>query len=564
MTQANPSTALARVVIDELARNGVAFIVLSPGSRSGALAIAAMEHETAVVRVVIDERSAAFHALGRVKATGLPAAVISTSGTAPANHLPAIVEADMALAPLVAISADRPSELRGVGANQTIDQVGIFGAKVRYSVDIEAPGADQDSNQEWRRVVSEAVSSSLGANGRPGPVHLNIAFREPTVPVTDDGRSSSTPYTHPIDGAPDGGPWLRFELPVPPEPQIEIPASSRGLVIAGDGAYDRSGLLATATGLGWPVLATALSGLRGQGTSSCYHHLFAAGIPEHMQPDVVVAVGGIGPSERLEHLITSARLRFRVDASGRTIDPGRNATSVVHADPVRVLGATVGGSGDEAWVQGWESVDAETRRMIEDYIGGLVWPTGAGVATALNSAEWDSLVVASSLPIREVDAHLTRPGRVLANRGASGIDGFVSTALGISSVDAGVVAVSGDLSLLHDGNGFITDADHDMVMVVIDNKGGGLFDSLPQAAHAPHFERAFITPPGRRLDRLASFHDLGYSEIEDVTELPALIADRREAGGVQLIRIPVDRQWDLATRRALDQIGSKVAGSAEF
>lgn len=564
MTQPNPSTALARVVIDELARHGVELVVLSPGSRSGALAIAAAEHERVSERVVIDERSAAFHALGRSKATGVPSAVISTSGSAPANFMPAVVEADMALTPLIVISADRPVEMRGVGANQTINQVGLFGPKVRFAADIEAPDDDTDSNDVWRSTVSSAVGAALGSKGMPGPVHLNIAFREPTVPISDDGRSQAGPYPHPIEGKSGGGPWATHDAPPAPDPQLEIPASSRGLVIAGEGAYDGDALREAATVLGWPVLATALSGLRGEDTVSSYHHLLADGVPDHLQPEIVVAIGAVGPSSRLEDLIASARFRFRVDALGRNIDPGRNATSVIHANPVQVLGRVVAGAGEGGWVHGWAKLDADARLAYDDYLSGLTEPSGAGVVTRLNHASWDVLVAASSLPIREVDAHLTRPGRVIANRGASGIDGFVSTALGVASTGPGALAVCGDLSLLHDSNGFLTDVPEDLVLVVLDNDGGGLFDSLPQAIHAPQFERLFITPHGRRLRDLAAFHEIGYAEVDDESHLAGLIDERQSDDGVHIIRVPVDRRHDLGVRQALDGIGAEVARSAEL
>lgn len=559
MTHPNPSTALARVVVDELVNNGVDHIVISPGSRSGALAIAAAEDERVTDVVVIDERSAAFHALGRAKATGAASAVVSTSGSAPANFFPAVVEADMALTPLVVISADRPVEMRGVGANQTIDQIGLYGSKVRYAADVPAPVDRDDSNDGWRTLVSTAVGAALGSGSPPGPVHLNIAFREPTVPMPDDGRTNAVVYDHPTPGRPDGVPWVVHHIGPPPEPQLEIPPTSRGMVIAGEGAYDAEALLGAARSIGWPVIATALSGLRGRGTVASYHHLLADGVPERLTPEVVVAVGAVGPSERLEHLIASAALRFRVDPRGRTIDPGRNATRVIHADPVRVLAGVPGDRGAEGWAASWLELDHKVSAAIEGHVSALTEPSGAGVISALNAAHWDTLVAGSSLPIRDVDAHLRRVGRVLANRGASGIDGLVSTALGVASAGAGVVAVCGDLSLLHDSNGFLADPLDDLVLVVVDNNGGGLFDSLPQASHAPHFERIFITPHHRRLEHLAAFHHLGYSETEDLTELATLVADARAAGGVHMIRVPVDRKGDLAVRQALDRVGVGIA-----
>ena len=204
---------MASAIMDELFRGGVGLVVISPGSRSAALAIAAAEHPNLETRVVLDERSAAFHALGRAKSSGMPAAIVSTSGTAPTNYFPAAVEADMSLTPLIVLSADRPEELRGVGANQTIDQIRLFGDRVRFFADIEAPDSDFDGNNTWRSTVSKAVAMSLGQGDRPGPVHLNIAFREPTVPVVDDGRSRALEYPFTTEGRPGNLPWIDLRMP---------------------------------------------------------------------------------------------------------------------------------------------------------------------------------------------------------------------------------------------------------------------------------------------------------------------------------------------------------------
>lgn len=563
MTQPNPSTALATVLIDELVRNDVGFFAISPGSRSTPLALAADARDTTSVVVVIDERSASFWALGRAKATGEPAVVISTSGTAAANFLPAVVEAELSMTPLIVITADRPEEMRGVAANQTIDQFGLYGSHVKFGAMVEAPAPDDDENTTWRSVVCRAVGEARGSSGRAGAVHLNVAFREPTVPVSDDGRSLSSPYTHSVEGRPGGEPWMSTPVPEIPAPPLEVPGLERGLVVAGDGVYDRDALLSAAGRLGWPVLGTTLSGLRGRGALSSYHYMLAGGVTPLLRPDVVVVVGRVGPSQRLETLISEAGLRFRVDSSGRHIDPSRNATNVIHADPVEVLDLiTPKGSSDE-WSRVWSVVDSAVQKAALAYIRGLEEPTGAGIAATLDHCQWDTLVVASSLPIRDVDSLLTRSGKVVGNRGASGIDGFVSTALGVATSGSETVALSGDLSLLHDSNGFLASEKPNLVLVVVDNGGGGLFDLLPQAVHAPGFERLFVTPPDRSLERLARFHEVGYSEVAELSELPDQVSSGHRDGGVTLLRIPVDRQADLACRHELDEIGRATTASLE-
>ncbi|MFZ0013647.1 MAG: 2-succinyl-5-enolpyruvyl-6-hydroxy-3-cyclohexene-1-carboxylic-acid synthase [Acidimicrobiia bacterium] len=541
MTHPNPSTALARVVVDELVAGGVRFVAISPGSRSGALAIAAAGQDGIETRMVLDERSAGFHALGVARASGRPAAVITTSGTAAANLLPAVVEADLSGVPLIVITADRPAELQGVGANQTIDQVELFGAKARIFRGIEAPGPDLDANRLWRETVRSVVGHASGPF--PGPGHLNVAFREPTVPVSDDGRSSAPAYQFPT-------PRLDDVAMDPTARETSLPTidPGRGLVVGGDGPYDRAALLERSRALGWPFVATALSGLRGEEVVSAYHFTLASGVPDRLRPRTVVAVGGIGPDPVLEDLVAAAPVRLRVDAWGRHIDPRRNATSVLAADPLQVL-AGVEGRADEDWAGLWLGVDKAMRARVLADVTAEHRLSGGSVAEALNAIAWEALVVSSSLPIREVDAHLARSGPVFANRGASGIDGFVSTALGVATVSPRTLAISGDLSLLHDSNGLLHDGDVDLTLVVVDNGGGGLFDSLPQATYAPDFERLFVTPPHRDLAALAVFHGARAQLVASRSELIAAVSGGLDASGIDVVVVPVDRVFDLEARR---------------
>ena len=541
MSHPNPSTALARVVIDELSADGVGFLAIAPGSRSAALAAAADQHPDIETRVFVDERSAAFHSLGVARASGRPAGVIATSGTAPANFMPAVVEADMSCVPLVVVSADRPAELQGVGANQTIDQVELFGFKVRAYSGIEAARADLEGNEDWRTTVRSLVAKATGT--KPGPVHLNVAFREPTVPVSDDGRTQGDLYPFPT-------PRLGTELSIEDAlEEMSFPDvdAARGIVIAGDGDYGRAGLLDAARVLGWPVLATALSGLRGQGVVARYHALLAEGVPQTLTPATVVAIGAIGPDPVLERLVAEAAVRVRIDAWGRTIDPGRNATHVIEGDAVRLLGG-IKGAAAQTWRDDWLDRDREIGDMVEADLAEERSLSGAVIARTLDRIDWGALVVGSSLPIREVDAHLTRSGLVFANRGASGIDGFVSTALGVAAVIPGTVAFCGDLSFLHDSNGFLNDGSIDLTVVVADNHGGGLFDSLPQARHAPSYERLFITDPERDLASLALFHGANAVVVDSYESLMEAVERGLGRPNVDVVLARVDRVHDLEVR----------------
>jgi len=523
------------------------------------MAVAFDQHPGITTNVVLDERSAAFWALGRARATGQPAVVLATSGTAVANHLPAVVEADHSLVPLIVISADRPPEMLHVGANQTIDQVGLFGNVVRWFCNIGPAQSGIDDNSYWRSTVSQAVARALGQGSRPGPVHLNIAFREPTVPVEDDGRSAADPYLFAVEGKPGDVRWQEHAIARPGAATIDSPQHARGLILAGEGDYEPAPLMAASGRLGWPVLATALSGLRGFPTVSTYHHLLVSGVPASLTPEIVATIGRTGPSDRISALTSLNGPQVSIDRWGTWNDPRRQATLLLQADPVATLdelSQTV--SAEPEWAERWEAADHGMRTALDETIGMAEQPTGPSVARALSDSTWERLVSASSMPIRDVDAHTVHRGSIFANRGASGIDGLVSTGLGVAASGSRTVVFTGDLSLLHDSNGFIADQLPDVVFVVVDNNGGGLFDLLPQATHAPGFDRLFVAPHERDLMDLAVFHGLDAARVGSIGELGPELERRLEAGGCQVLVIPVDREADLKRRQALDEVARSV------
>ncbi len=556
MTQPNPSTAQARAIVDEMNRQGVGYAVISPGSRSAALAIALDEHPGIETRVILDERSAAFHALGRSRATGEPVVVVCTSGTAVANLTPAIVEADLSLVPLIAISADRPPDMQQVGANQTIEQTRMFGDRVRWRCEVPAADVASDWNGYWRSSMSQAVARAVGFGNPPGPVHVNVAFREPTVPVTDDGRTASTPYPYPIDGRAGGGPWQAHHRSRPSASDVTMPATGSGLVIAGEGDYEPAALVEAADARGWPVLATALSGARAPGVVTTYHHLLVEGVPTSLAPELVIGVGRIGPSDRLGALTGLDVPQIQVDPWGTWNDPRRHATQMVQGDPVEVL--ALAGTGDGALQERWKAADTSMRSALDEVLQRDAQTTGPLVARSLADIGHDLLVVASSMPVRDLDAQTTHGGRVISNRGASGIDGFVSTTLGVASTGARTIALTGDLSLLHDAGGLATDPPVNVVFVVIDNGGGGLFDLLPQAEHAPGFERLFVTPHGLDLVAIGRAYGASAATATTVGEMADMVAGSMESGGPHLVVVPVDRETDLKMRRTLDDTARTV------
>lgn len=557
MNHPNPSTAMASVIVDELARHGIRRAVIAPGSRSTALVVALL-NLGADIEVNIDERSAGFRALGHAVGGAVTGLVVTTSGSAVANLLPAVVEAERSAVPMILLTADRPPAMVARRTNQTMDQQSVFAGYLRHRVDL-GPAVDAPaSNPGWRQAVSAAVEAATGtAIAPPGPVQINVAFEEPTVPVSDDGRVSASEFGSDTGGRPGGAPWSHpSHTPRPAALPVEI--GRRAVVVTGKGDYDVDALMDVAARSGIPVLATALSGGRGGGALTAYHHLLADGVPARLAPDTVIVVGACGPSDRLIHLMSSGTRVIHVDRWGRFTDVSGTMTDSVTDDPATFLASVVTDQ-EDGWESAWKSSDSAVREAVDTALDGVGGPSGPGVARAVSAMPWDALVVASSLPIRDVDAHVTSAGWIHSNRGLSGIDGFVSTALGVADLRPATLALSGDLSLLHDGNGFLADRRPPLVMVVVDNGGGGLFDLLPQAKHAPEYERVFVTPPGRDLATFASFHGLHFVETGSVDELAEVIPSLLADGAVTLVRIAVDRSFDLEVRRRLDEVGAAAS-----
>lgn len=562
----NPSTALARVLVDELARAGVTHAVLAPGSRSAPLAMALHAEERIRLHVEIDERSAAFLAVGLAKAGGGPAVVVSTSGTATANFHPAVVEADHARVPLLVLTADRPPELRHTAANQTIDQIKLYGASVRWFAEVGAP--DHPDPPYWRSLAARAVAT---ARGRPaGPVHLNLAFREPLVPDTDTASDAlgGRPGSDALGGRPRGRAWTTVARaePVPDDGTIaslaeRVAAADRGLLVVGDGPTDPSSLLALARAAAWPVIAEPLSGARtGDHAISTAHHLLAdeAFAAAH-RPDLVVRVGRIGLSRPLLASLDAGVPQVLIDPDGAWLDPTRVLAEVVTAEPGALcdrIAARLPDRDGSAWLAAWCDAERRARDTIDALLDGEDAPseprTARDVAAALPAGA--VLVAASSMPVRDLDQFMAPRGglRILGNRGASGIDGFVSTALGVALASGGpTVALAGDLSVLHDQNGFLLADRPDLVLVVVNNDGGGIFSFLPQAGHQASFETVFGTPHGIDFAGLAALHGLAHTRVDHAGDLIPAVRRHLTSGGVALVEVRTQRAANVALHRRL-------------
>lgn len=557
MPAENAGRAFALVVVDELVRHGVEHAVLAPGSRSTPLALAFAEDERVRLHVRIDERSAAFFALGVARETGRPVPMLCTSGTATAHFHAAVLEADQSRVPLLVLTADRPPELRGVGANQTVDQTQMYGAAVRWFCDAGVPEARADSVRFWRSLISRACATALGSSGGPaGPVHLNLPLREPLVAI-DDGVG----FPYPLDGRPDGRAWTsstRATTNVPAELADMIGRAKHGVVVAGDGlsAQEADGVLAFAQRRRWPVIAEPHSNARrGPNALRQTDPLLSGPFADRFRPDLVVVAGRVGLSRALLGWLGGV-VHVVVDRDGAWSDPTRTAAAIFRAEATG-LAHLSGPEGEESWLSVWTESSAAAAAAVDevlDDLPGLTEPRVArDVAAALPTGS--ALVVASSMPIRDLDATMQpRDGlHIVANRGVSGIDGFVSTALGVAVCHQGgpTVALAGDLSVLHDVNGFLADDRPDMTFVVINNDGGGIFSLLPQSAIAnpQTFETLFGTPHGIDFAQLAAAYHLSHHEVKDADQLSIALAEPPR--GIRVIEVRTDRRDNAALHQQL-------------
>jgi 2-succinyl-5-enolpyruvyl-6-hydroxy-3-cyclohexene-1-carboxylate synthase len=568
--QSTPSLNLlwATLIVEELVRSGVGLFCVAPGSRSTPLVAALAANPEAKSLVHFDERGTAFAALGYARATGGPAAWITTSGTAVANGLPALVEASVDGVPLIALTADRPPELRQTGANQTVDQPDIFGDFVRWRFDLPAPDPGIDPAMVLT-TIDQAVYRSRRAPS--GPVHLNLMFREPFLP--DPGEEA---LEGPASWRASGGPYTRYAVTKPSVNESEIATIrdvlcpvERGLVVAGRLTSRKQGEAAVrlAGSLGWPLLPDIGSQVRlGSGSSSVVAHYDALLANEAFArahaPEAVLHVGGRALSKRLEKFVADNRPTpyVVVRENPFRLDPGHRVTYSVETDVVEFC-ATLGGVAepprDGGWLASWRDVSGEIARSLDLLLpetGDLTEPLVARLISR-HASEGHALVVANSMPIRDLDTFAAPDGAplpVAANRGASGIDGTVATAAGfVRGTGEPVTLVIGDLALLHDLNSLAMLRDLPVTTIVLNNDGGGIFSFLPVAGHRKFFEPYFGTPQSVTFKPAASMFGLGYERPRTAAEFIGAYQTASTCGGSTLIEVKTDREENLALHREL-------------
>jgi 2-succinyl-5-enolpyruvyl-6-hydroxy-3-cyclohexene-1-carboxylate synthase len=557
---------LLRAFCDELARCGLEHACTSPGSRSTPIVLSLAREPRIRCWSHIDERSAAFFALGAAKASGRPVALACTSGTAAANFAPAVIEAHWARVPLIVLTADRPPELRGVGAGQAIDQLGLYGGAVKWFFELGVHEADAARLRWMRTLACRAYWTAL--DGPPGPVHLNLPLREPLVldrPLPED-RS----------GRPEGRPWVARTRPrhAAPAPGLDLELPARGVVVAGRDERDPglgAALAAWSAEAGYPLLADPLSGAR-RGPAAIAHYdllVRSKAFTDTVRPELVLRVGDLPTSKPLRAWLAGLGdvPQVAVDPEGAWHDPDGVVSERLAVDPALALAAlTVDRSPDREWLARWRAADAATAAAIDSTLGsGLSEPL---VARSL--VEWlapsATLVSASSMPIRDLEefaAVRDAPPRILSNRGANGIDGTISTAFGVAAADPSgpVVVLVGDVALAYDVGGLLSARrlDLPLTIVLLNNDGGGIFHFLPVAGQTDAFEEHVATPHGLRFELAAQLYGCVFVRADTSQELEQAVLESVPRRGVTIIEVITDREANLALHRRVAEAAAAAA-----
>lgn len=581
----NPSTLWATIFVEELARAGIKTAVIAPGSRSTPLTLAFAAHPEIRVVSLLDERSAAFFALGIGLAAGLPAALVCTSGTAAANFYPAIIEANYSHVPLLVLTADRPPEIRESGANQTVDQIKMYGGQVRWFVDAALPENHPAplTLRYLRSLAGRAVAATMGLP--PGPVQINFPFRKPLEPLPLPG------FEPPADllPRPKDAPFARVTRGrMHPTPEqlaglTEAMASAqRGIIVCGPRCpeavgFDRSSenelhstslrdfparVADLARGAGFPLFADALSGVRFGpqianapilgGYETFLPALLRAGLEA---PDVVIHFGAPPISARLNDWLTALPLstrRFAIRESGDWQDDAYTTSDLIWAEPECVSESLLNFQRSNEfprnppWLAAFQQAETQTWQIIKA-ASQPTWFEGAILTDVAELLPSDGvLFAASSLPVRHLDqfaAPRMERIRPFANRGASGIDGTISSALGVASVsDRPLVLVIGDLAFYHDLNGLLAfqRAGVKATIVLINNNGGGIFRRLPMAQFDPPFTDLFLTPHGLDFEPLVRSFGVGYTRADDRESFRKIFAASAGSGMPVVIEVQTD------------------------
>jgi len=558
-SSAATTATFCATLVDEWLQCGVRHAVVSPGSRSTPIALEIANRQEIEMHIFHDERSAAFAALGIAKASGIPAILVCSSGTAAVEFHPAVVEAHHSEVPILICTADRPAELQGVGAPQTIDQQNLYGVSVRKFVNAEV--ADESASHTWRHIARDLFATSLGKVR--GPVHLNLRFREPLM-----GVATNLPPRH------ERSATIADKVDLPSARSLRKLKKAlnfkNGVIIAGPENYQVESVLHLAQTLSWPVLADPRSGARVPSkfvVAAADSILRDEDFAKKLQPQVVLRFGTLPASKVVNSWLASSGAKQIVITTTPTLaDPDQlcalHIVGEIDELCAELVSARTNGQNkrdDFSWLDLWDTAETSAQKSINAALADEPGLSEPGVARALYGLlpEASNLVVSSSMPIRDVEWFAApRTGlRVHANRGANGIDGVVSTAVGIAlATRQPTTLLIGDIALLHDVNGLIglVSREIDLRIVVIDNNGGGIFSFLPQAQNleSTKFEKIFGTPHGVNLKMVAQAHQIDTHEVANMSDFAEVLSQR----GPWLARVVTDRQENVKVHERINQM----------
>ncbi|MCA1066491.1 2-succinyl-5-enolpyruvyl-6-hydroxy-3-cyclohexene-1-carboxylic-acid synthase [Rossellomorea sp. AcN35-11] len=546
--------------IEELVGNGVDEVVISPGSRSTPLALLFAHHPEVKTYINVDERSAAFFALGIAKAKQKPVALLCSSGTAGANYYPAIIEARYGKVPLIVLTADRPHELREVGAPQAIHQIDLYGKHVKWATDMALPENTPSMIGYARSSASRGVGHAIGEP--KGPVHFNFPFREPLIPdLKAVTYSSDTGVKRVLHGERSLSPDITQEL------KEILSSKEKGLIICGPGVKRESmdSIVSFSEQYGFPIIADPLSQMRSgthkkeQIIDTYDTFLKSAEVKETLHPDIVIRFGAMPVSKSLMLFLKGlSDVPYWIVSPGEEWqDPIAKGTEIIYCDEGLFCNGLTPSRRvmSEGWNHHWKNVNHSTKELLLK--GHQSWDEGMAVSQFIDFLpEKANVFVSNSMPIRDIDTFFFRNDRsvgIYANRGANGIDGVVSTALGMSTYLDSMYLLIGDLAFYHDLNGLLAGRKYNlnMTVVVLNNNGGGIFSYLPQADEGEHFEDLFGTPMDLDFSNAAKLYNAGYFKVEKEEDFGSALMEANHINGLKIIEVLTNREENVANHRKL-------------
>ncbi len=561
INRANTNSLWSSVLVETLSKCGIDRVVVSPGSRSTPLTVAFASHPSIEAIPVLDERSAAFFALGIAKRTHRAVALVCTSGTAAVNYFPAVVEASEARIPLLVLTADRPPELRDCGAGQTINQLRLYGDYPVYQTELDLPDVTRSALERLREGLVAACT-----HAQWGPVHLNCPFRDPLPPIADASTRDAPEISDAFFED------LQVSSRTSKRPDEPIPVdTARGIIICGTEApenplayCEQVSLLSKTSG--WPVLADGLSPVRNYAKLqsklvTTYDLLLRIeSFHDSMKPDCVIALGPLPTSKALRAWLSEADTKlYHINRTGKNLDPTGSVTEVLDVAVEDILGCfTFGELVGSDYAGNWVTGEAAARSVLDasfdhakanHFEGFIAWSLPQWLP------EGTPVFVASSMPVRDMEYFLPPNDRkleVLASRGANGIDGTLSTALGMAHGNKPAVLLTGDLAFLHDSNGLLVRPHFTghLTVILVNNHGGGIFNHLPIAEFEPPFESFFATPQEVDFRRLVESCGCSYEKVRSIGELGELLSKLPESG-IRVIEVETDRNQDSEYRKNL-------------